>query len=159
MKHIGVVPDPYEFTENMWNALHPDNLHIWLLRKGKAVAAQLYLRDGQRTYAHYAAVDRKQMVHEAINYLRWLEINEAEQEGRRYVSFGSTPSDPNHQYHLQKKRLGSSFHPQEMIWYPLTPTGYAVIKARAKTAHIWRGIRGFLPVDLKGFLERRFLGF
>jgi hypothetical protein len=159
MKHIGATPDPYRFTENMWNTLHPDNLRVWLLRKDKAVAGELFFKNGQREYAHYGAVDRKQTVHEATSYLRWAEIKKAEQEGRRYVSFGSTPSNPNSQYYLLKKRIGGSFHPQEMIWYPLTSTGYALLRARAKSALTWKATRDFLPVGLKSFLERKLLEF
>jgi len=155
MKHIGAYPDPYRFTENMWNVLHPDNLRVWLLRKNGLVAGELFFKYGQGEYSHYAVVDRKQPVHEAINYLRWVEIKKAEQEGKRYVSFGSTPSDPNHKYHLQKKRIGNSFHPQEMVWYPLTSTSYILLRARAKTASAWKAIRDFLPVGLEGFLERK----
>jgi predicted N-acyltransferase len=161
MKHIGASPDPFRFVENMWNALHPDNLRIWLLRKDRAVGAELFLQNKKGSYARYAAVDREQARARLspINYLRWVEIEKAEQEGRRYVSFGSTPSDPYHPYRLQKERIGCSFHPQEMMWYSFTSTGYALIRTRAKTAPAWKAVRRFLPIGLRGFLERRLLEF
>jgi len=161
MKHIGASPDPFRFVENMWNTLHPDNLRIWLLRKDRAVGAELFLQDKDGSYAHYAAVDREQARARLspINYLRWVEIGKAEQEGRRFVSFGSTPSDPLNRYRLQKERIGGSFQQQERIWYSFTSTGFALVQARARIAPAWKAIRRFLPIGLKGFLERRFLEF
>jgi len=155
MKHVGANPYPYKFMENMWDILYPRNLCIWLLEKNKRVAGKLLFKDRQKSYSVYAGLDRKQHMHELLNYLYWKEIKKAEEEGRRYVSLGSTSSDPKSLYYLQKMRFGSSFYPQEIIWYPLGSTGRILLKTRTKTVAVWKSIRNLLPIGLKRILESK----
>jgi hypothetical protein len=90
-----------------------------------------------------------------MNYLTWKEIEEAEDEGLRHVSLGSTPSDPKHPYHIQKKKLGSSFYLQQMIWYPVSSTGSLLLRTMDKAVSTWKAFRNFLPPDFKRILEDR----
>jgi len=155
MKYIGASPYPYEFMENMWSILYPENLHIWLIEKDKRVAGVLVFKYGQKSYATYAGLDRKQCVHGLINYLWWKEIKKAEEEGLRYVSLGSTPSDPKNPYSLQKRSFGGSFRQLEIVWYPLDSVGRILLQTRAKTMSTWKTIRNSLPGDLKRILESK----
>jgi len=157
MKYIGASPYPYKFMENMWGILYPDNLRIWLIEKNGIIAGDLFFKHGQKSYAAYVGLDRKQRVHEAITYLIWKEINKAEEEGRRYVSLGSTPNDPKNSYYLQKMRFGSSFYPQKMVWYPFGSIGRVLLQTRAKAVSAWKAVRSFLPTDFKRILESRLL--
>jgi len=159
MKHIGTSPYPYEFIENMWNILYPDNLRIWLLENDKRIGGDLFFKYGQRSYAAYVGLDRKQRVHEVINYLVWKEIEKAEEEGLRYASLGSTPSNPKNPYYLQKMSFGGSFNQQEIVWYPLNSVGRFLLLTRARTASAWKTIRNFLPTDFKRILESKLLRF
>jgi hypothetical protein len=157
--HIGASPDPYSFIENMWELLHPDSLRIWLLRKERTVAADFFLMTKEGSYAHYAAVDRDQLSARVspIDYLRWLEINKAEEEGKQIVSLGSTPVDPRGRYFIQKRRIGGSFRSQEEVWFPLTNLGYTLLRTMDTVVPIWKSVRTFLPVSLGSFLNRKFL--
>lgn len=155
MKYIGASPYCYEFMEKMWSMLYPENLHIWLLEKDKRIAGVLFFEYGQKSYAVYAGLDRKQRVHGSINYLWWKEINKVEEEGLKYVSLGSTPSDPKNLYYHQKMSFGSSFHQQEAVWYPMCSTGCFLLQTRAKTISAWKTIRDFLPTNFKRTLETK----
>ena len=153
MRQIGVSPYPYKFLESIWSILYPEKVRIWLLEKNEAIAGQLYFKDGQKSYAYLAGLDRKRNVHEAINYLRWQEIRKAEEERYRCVSFGSTPSDPKHLHHVQKKRVGGTFHGQERVWYPMTSTACILLQTRALGITAWKSVGGLLPTGLKSVLE------
>jgi len=157
MKYIGASPYPYKFIENMWDILYPENLRIWLLEQDRRIAGDLFFKDGQKSYAAYVGLDRKhvRLVHEAINYLIWKEIQKAEEEGRRYVSLGGTPSDPENPYYVQKMIFGGSFYQQETVWCPLSSTGRIILQTRAKTISAWKTIRDFLPTDFKRILEEK----
>lgn len=155
MKHIGVSPFPFRFVQNMWDLLHPENLRIWFLENHKRVAGTLFLKDKRASYAYLTGLDRGQGFHEAINYLRWAEIRKSEEDRCAYVSFGSTPSDPTNPYHVQKTRIGGSFRRQNMVWHPLSSTGRLLIRARPPAVATWRGVRRFLPLYLRGSVERR----
>lgn len=159
MKYIGASPYPYEFIENMWNMLYPENLRIWLLENDKRIAGDLFFKYGQKSYAAFVGLDRKQCVHEVVNYLIWKEINKADEEGLRYISLGTTPSDPHNPYYLQKMSFGSTFHQQEMVWYPLSFTGRLLLRTRDKAVSAWKTIRNFLPTGVKRILESKLLRF
>jgi len=155
MKYIGGSPYPYKFMENMWNMLYPENLRIWLVEKDKKIAGDLFFKHGQRSYAVYVGLDRKQRAHQVINYLVWKEIEKAEEEGCRWISLGGTSSDPKSPYHLQKKSFGASFCQQEMVWYPFSPSGRILLQTRARAVSAWRTFKNFLPHGLKGVLESK----
>ncbi len=154
MKYLGADPYPYEFMENVWLVLHPRHLRIWLLEKDKRVGGVLVLKDEKKSYCVYAGLDREQHVG-IVNYLMWKEIKKAEEEGRRYVSLGSTPSDPRNPYYIQKMRFGGSFCQQQTIWYPIDSTGCILLLTRAKTFSAWKTIRNLLPTGIRRTLESR----
>lgn len=157
MTGIGATPYTYKFMENLWDVLYPENLRIWLVEKERQrVAGIAVLKDEQRTYWVYAGIDRKKSGNRSmIPYLIWKEIKKAEEEKRRYVSLGGTPSDPTHPYHVEKNRLGGTFYPQEIVLYPLTAVGHMMLQTRAKIVVGWKAINKFLPGGLRKDLERR----
>jgi hypothetical protein len=158
-EHVCATPDPFQFIENMWEMLYPDNLRIWLLRKERTIAADFFLKTKNGSFAHYAAIDKSQLTARIspIDYLRWLEIKKAEEEGKQIVSLGSTPSDPTGRYFIQKRRIGGVFRPQEEVWFPVTSLGYTLLQTMGIVAPIWKNIRQFLPVGLSNFLNRKLL--
>jgi hypothetical protein len=156
MKYIGASTYPYKFIENMWCALHPANLRIWLLEKERRIAGILVFKYGEKTYWAYVGIDRKHARHySVIPYLLWKEIKTAEEEGYRYVSLGGTPSDSQHPYYLQKTSFGGLFNQQQVIWYPFSFTGRILLRSRAKTISAWKVVRNFLPIDFKSIVENK----
>jgi len=153
MERIHADTYPYRFLETLWDTLHPENLHIWLVGRNKAAAGVLFFKHKQESYAAYVGIDREQRVHGLINYLWWRELQKAEGEGRRYVCLGSTPSDPTDPYHVQKKSLGGSFRQQELVWYPVSPIGCILSQIRAKTITTWRNIRKLMPIIFRQRVE------
>lgn len=154
IKYIGSNPYPYKFMENMWSVLYPRNLRIWLLEKNKKVGGMLLFKDNKKSYCVYVGLDRNQRV-DIVDYLVWKEIKKAEEEGHRYVSLGSTPSDPKNRYYVQKLRFGGSFHQQERIWFPTSSSGLILLQTRAKIDRVWNSIRDLLPIGLRHALESK----
>jgi hypothetical protein len=160
MKYIGASPFTYEFMENIWNLLYPENFRIWVLGKDRRIGGIAVFKHGGWTYWVYVGIDRKRSGHySVIPYLVWQEIRKAEEEGYRYVSLGSTPSDPRDTHHLQKKDLGASFCQQKMVWYPFNYTGRILLLTRSKAVGSWKTIRAFLPLSLRRILENRLSAF
>jgi len=154
MKYLSADPYPYEFIENAWNVLHPRHLRVWLLEKDKRVGGVLVFKDDKKSYCVYAGLDREQCIG-IVNYLMWREIKKAEEEGRRYVSLGSTPSDPQNPYYVQKIRLGGSFYQQDMIWFPTKSSGLILLQTRAKIKSVWKTLKHLLPIGFRQTLESR----
>jgi hypothetical protein len=157
MKYIGARPYPYDFLENMWNLLYPLNLRLWLVARDEAIGGILVLKDSRSTYWLLAGIDRRRAYahYPTVNYLLWKEIQTAESEGYRRVSFGATSSDPRDAHYLQKVSFGGSFNQQKTIRYPCSHIGWALLKARAGALSSLRPIQRFLPIRFKRFLERR----
>jgi hypothetical protein len=157
MKYIGGSLYPYEFMENMWKILYPDNLRIWLVGKEKRIGGIAVFKYGQKTYWVYAGIDRSQNYsqYSVVPYLLWKEIKTAEEEGYRYISLGATSSDPRNPKYLQKMSLGGSFHQQKVLWHPFSFTGRILLQTRANVISFWKTTRNFLPHNLKRFLESK----
>lgn len=157
MKHIGASPYPYEFMENMWSMLYPDNLRIWLVGKQKRIGGIAVFKDRRRTYLVYAGINRKQVFsqYQVVTYLVWKEIEKAEEEGCRYVSLGSTPSDSKNPYYLQKMSFGSSFLQQEIVSHPLNSTGHILLQTEVKAISTWKAVRNYLPIAFKRTFESK----
>lgn len=163
MKYIGARSFSYEFLENMWSLLYPLNLRIWLVERESVIGGILVLKDAGTTYPFLAGIDRRGQTHARyphglVNYLYWKEIETAEAEGRRYVSCGSTPSDPRHPYYLQKISYGGIFKQRKVVHYPCSYVGRILLRAEAKTISSWRTIGRFLPTRLKMIMRRQLQG-
>ena len=154
MKYLGANPYPYKFMENMWSLLYPHHLRIWLLEKDRRVSGLSVFKDSKKSYCVYVGLDRNQRIG-MVNYLIWKEIRKAEEEGRRYVSIGSTPSDPQNPYYVQKIRLGGSFYQQDMIWFPTKSSGLILLQTRAKINSVWKTLKHLLPIGFRQTLESR----
>jgi hypothetical protein len=157
MKHIGARPYSYDFLENMWDLLYPLNLRIWLVEREEAIGGILVLKDNGGSYWFLAGIDRRQDYsrYPVVNYLFWQEIQAAEEDGIRLVSLGSTRSDQNDPYYLQKTSFGGSFRQQIVAYYPCNSTARFLLEAREKAYSGWMAARAFLPIRLKRFVERR----
>jgi hypothetical protein len=160
MNYIGAPPFKYEFMENIWNLLHPENLRIWVFGRDRRIGGIAVFKYGEWTHWVYVGIDRINSGHySVVPYMVWQEIKKAEEEGFRYISLGSTTSDSKNNHHLQKLGLGAAFHQQKMIWYPFNFIGSVLITTRSKTIGPWKTTRGFLPRTLKLLLENRLLAF
>lgn len=159
MEDINGSADSYRLLENIWNTLYPSNLRLWILRSSKIVGAEFFLKTDEISCSRYEAIDRRQAGSQfsPSNFLRWVEIKKAFQEGKKRVSFGTTSIDPTNSHYLQKKRAGASFHPQQVLWYPFTATGYALLRARRKLGPIWKDNRAKLPVTVRKLMEEKLL--
>jgi hypothetical protein len=154
MKYIGASPYKYEFMENTWDILHPENLRIWFVEKNQRIGGMVVFKYGLRTYVRYVGIDRRHSrVYSVATYLFWKEIKKAEEEGYRYVSFGSTSSDAKDIHYLQKTGLGGLFFPQRVVWYPFSYAGRVLLQTRTKARQTWATIRNFLPRYLRVPLE------
>jgi len=157
MKYIGFSPYPYDFVENMWSILYPENFRIWLLGKNKRIGGTAVLKHRQKTYWVFVGIDREGCTsrYSVVPYLVWKEIQTAEEEGRTCVSLGSTPSDKSHPNYLQKKGFGALFCQQKMLWYPFTCSGHILIRNRIKAVRAWKAVQNFMPRSLRRTLENR----
>jgi predicted N-acyltransferase len=157
MKYIGGSLYSYEFMENIWKTLYPDNLRIWLVGKEKRIGGIVVFKYRQKAYWAYAGIDRSQNYspYSVVPYLIWKEIKKAEEEGYRCVSLGATSSDSRNPKHLQKVSLGGSFYQQKVLWHPFDFTGHALLQTRANVISFWKTFRNFLPHNLKHFLESK----
>ena len=154
MKFIGASAYPYRIIKNMWEILYPKNLRIWLIGKEKGIGGQLVFKHGQRTYIFLVGIDRAiSGQYSVFPYLIWKEIKKAEDEGYRYVSLGSTSSDPKNPHYLQKKGVGGSFFEQKLVWYPFSTSGRIIIQTRTKSVFAWKAIQHFLPTNLTKALK------
>jgi hypothetical protein len=154
LKYIGGHPYPYEFLENMWTLLYPQNLRIWLVGKEEPVGGKLVLKDSKGSYSLLLGIDRAAAGTPSIyELLVWKEIQAAEEDGCRYVSLGGTPSDPRDPYHLRKVSFGGSFNQQKVVRYPCSYVGHVLLAARATAAASWRTIGRFLPLHMKNRLR------
>lgn len=150
MEFIGASPRQFNFVENMWRILYPANLRIWLLEKNDPIGGILVFKYNQSTYCYYAGIDRiKSGSIPVVAYLMWKEIEAAANEGYRYVSLGSTPSNPRSQYFTQKIGMGSKFRQQKMVLYPLSPSGMVFLS----TFPILKTIKNTLPVAIQNILK------
>jgi predicted N-acyltransferase len=158
MAYIGGSPDPYELIEEIWNKLFPNYLRLWLLRNGKLIGAEFFLKTEKSSYSRYATVDRKSAGNVSISsYLRWMEIKKSEQEKRQLVSLGTTTCNPSDQHYIQKRRAGATFHQQEVVWYPFTGVGYTLLRVRGKIVPIWKADRNKLPGTIRKLMEQKLL--
>jgi hypothetical protein len=157
MQYIGVPPRSYGFMQEMWRVLYPKNIRIWLVGKEKRIGGIVVFKHMQSTYAVYAGInrDKRYSRYSIIPYLLWREIRQAEEEGYRYVSLGTTTSDPNSPYHLQKLGFGGRFRQQRVVRYPFTPIGRLLTRTRSRTVSIWRNVKNFLPRGKSQLLEKR----
>ena len=150
-------PCSYSFLERMWQNLYPKNLRLWLMGKNRPIGGLLFLKDQHGSYGYSIGIDRaKAPVHlSIIQYLTWKETVEAEKEGMRKISLGSTPSDPNEIHHKMKARTGATFRQQKTVWIPMSASGHAVLLMRKRTENLWRKNRNLLPKKARWVLETR----
>jgi hypothetical protein len=152
LRHIGASPLPFSLVENMWTALYPKNIRVWLM--GEALGGLLLLKSSNCSYSYFLGIDREKAPRDSVfQYLIWKEIQKAEEEGLACVSLGSTPSNPTESHHLIKEGFGGIFRRQEVVWFPFDAKGGALLQMRCKTANAWRRIRRFLPKEPRRLIE------
>lgn len=135
MNRIGGRPYPFDFFESVWDSLYRDHFDIILTRRAQqcigALAFFTYSAH-QTIYQTFIGLDRS--VGTQYYYLSWGLFKWAEEEGYRYVSFGSTPSDPHEVHHLLKSKLGAEFNQDYIVYVPFNRKLFWV---REMTAKIW----------------------
>jgi len=157
MKHVRAPAYPYQFFQNMRSMIPSDEFRVWLVQGKSVLGGTASFFFGKTVYLVYIGIDRELSLarHPVMPYLCWNIIRWAEEHGFRYVSMGSTPSDPTHFYYSQKSHFGAQFLCQETASVPLTRDARALMLMRGKAVSAWRIVRGFLPTNVKTSLERR----
>jgi hypothetical protein len=157
MMHVRAPAYPYRFFQNMWNVIPSDEFHVWLVDGKSVLGGAACFVFGKTVYLVYIGINRELSLtrHPVMPYLCWNFIKWAEERGFRYVSMGSTPSDPTHFYYDQKSQFGAKFLRQETASVPFSCDARALMLMRGKAVSAWRIVRGFLPTNVKTSLERR----
>ena len=151
IKHLGASPHSYEFMENVWSVLYPQNLRIWLVGKDAPIGGAAVLKDERGTYGAYIGFERGRLNNRYSfgPYLIWKLIQRTEEEGYKHFYMGGTPSDPHSYYHIQKANFGGKFIQQETVYFPVSPIGSILLQTRAKASLAWNRIWKYLPKHLK----------
>lgn len=157
MMYVRAPAYPYRFFQNMWNVIPSDEFHVWLVDGKSVLGGAACFVFGKTVYLVYIGINRELSLarHPVMPYLCWNFIKWAEERGFRYVSMGSTPSDPTHFYYNQKSHFGAKFLRQETASVPFSYDARALMLMRGKAISAWRIVRGFLPTNVKTSLERR----
>lgn len=157
MTHIRAPAYPYEFFENMRNIIPPGEFRVWLVKGRSILGGTACFVFGNRLYLVYGAINRdlSSARYPVMPYICWNLIRRAEENGLRYVSMGSTPSNPMHRYYVQKARFGAKFKHQVTAFIPLSSNARVLMLMRGEAVSAWKVARKFLPADLKISLERR----
>lgn len=120
--HIGGLPYPFSFFKNIWDLLYPDRFNIISAEKEeKSIGALGFFihKEKKTIYLTYLGLDRKvNSRYRTYFYLIWEAIRFAQKNKIRYVSFGSTPSDPSSEYYLQKSKFGAEFNQDYFLYFP-----------------------------------------
>jgi len=94
--------------------------------------------------------------------LNWNAIKWAEENGFRYVCFGSTPAHPKSARekanYSQKVMFGGSFLQQETVFIPFDSYAFAILSLGSKAVKAWKAIRNALPEKLQRTMKRRLYG-
>lgn len=153
MSRIGGRPYPFDFFASVWDSLYRDYFDIILTRRTQQCIGALAFftyRTQQTIYQTYIGFDRSIGMH--YYYLSWGLFEWAEAEGYRYVSFGSTPSDPNEVHHLLKSKLGAEFNQDYYVYVPFNRKLFLV---REMVAKIWGKIGTRLPMLVRSKLMEK----
>lgn len=164
LKHIGAPARPYTLFENVWSLLYPENFNILLVEKKKTVGGQAFFKHGQRIYLTYVGMDRKSLKsrYKIHPYLYWKSIKWAEENGFRYICFGSTPAHPKsireRKNYSQKVMFGGSFLQQETVFIPFDFYAFATLFLGSRAIKAWKMMRNVLPAKLQQTMESRLRG-
>jgi serine/alanine adding enzyme len=157
MRHIHAPAYSYSHFENMWNMLPSQEFRVWLIRGNQNIGGSACFVHGERLYLVYAGINRKLDLrrYNVMPYLCWNLIRWAEEHGLRYVSMGSTPSDPTNTYHHLKMRFGAKFLQQDTALVPFDYSARTLLTVRSKAVSGWKAVRGLLPSNFRILLEHR----
>lgn len=164
MKHIGAPVFPLKFFENVWDLLYPENFNILLVEKRKTVGGLAFFKYGERIYLSYLGMDRDSLSsrYSMAPFLYWNSIKWAEDNGFRYVCFGSTPAYPKSTHEManysQKVIFGASFLQQETVFVPFDFYAFAFLLFGSKAISAWKAVRNVLPAKLQRSMESRLRG-
>jgi len=113
-----------------------DNLKLALIfLGGKAAGGFLVMCDnGTNSTVHVMAIRYSTLknIHSLVTYLNWKTINWANENGFRYVNFGSYPvdkcSDPAHPFYKLKERFALTLVPEYDFILPTVSTPYSIAR-------------------------------
>lgn len=157
INRIGGVLYPFKYFKNIWDLLYPDNFNIILVEKGEnciGASAFFIYKNKSVIYLCYAGYEQE-ILSNRYNYsyyARWREIEWANKNGFRYVSFGPTPSDPKSSYYLLKSGFGSEFNQNFVLYLPSNKELYFLRESFVK---LGRMTKKSLPKILLMTIQKR----
>jgi len=159
MDHIGAPPYPLKYFENVWSLLHPDNFNLILVEKDDECigsSAFFIYKEHRSIYLCYVGYN-KELLSNRYNYsyyARWKEIEWAQENGFRYVSFGPSPKDFNSVYHSRKSSFGCDFNQDHHLYIPRNKKLFLL---RDSAINIGRKTKCILPNRMYNEFGRRLL--
>jgi CelD/BcsL family acetyltransferase involved in cellulose biosynthesis len=167
MKHLGELGHPSKFFENVWNLLYPENFSILLVEKSKTVGGVAFFKYNQTIYLTYFGMDRElpstmMSRYSIAPFLCWSSIKWAEENGFRYVCFGSTPaylkSESERANYSNKIMFGGSFLQQETLYIPFNFHAFATLLLGSKIIKAWKAVRDVFPLKFQKTIEHELGG-
>lgn len=146
LTYVGGLPLRFKFFENIGTLLTQGEFNILLAEMdGKGIGA-LGFYACKRTntiYLAYLGLDRSlENTFHTSHYLYWNALQWAEKFGYRYVSFGSTRSNPSEVHHKLKSKFGAEFNQDYIVYLPFNRGLFFV---RLGIAKLWELMRTRLP--------------
>lgn len=148
--HIGALLHSFGFFENLYGVLYPNNFNILLAKDRERYIGALgffIYRERKTIYLEFLGLEREieNRFHTSY-YLYWEAIKWAIENGFRYISFGSTPANPNSIYHSTKIKFGASFNQDYSVFIPYNRKVFLlrenIVKlSRAVAIRLPRGLR------------------
>lgn len=150
MIHVGGLPYDTSFFNVLRKDLYPDNFSILLVEDDQSTPGALGFykhKDTSTFYLTHLGLDRsmENRLHTSY-YLYWKALQIAEKSGYQYVSFGSTPSNPDELHRRLKSKFGAQFA-QDYITYLCYNQKRFLI--RETMATLWRNAGTKLPNSFK----------
>ena len=154
MSYIGGLSFPFSFFKQAWDALYPDYFNILLTANDeKCIGAEAFFiyKPNRSICQTCIGLDRNVPTrYHTYIYLSWGLIKWAEKNGYRYVSLGSTPSDPSDVHYSHKAKFGAEFDQDYVVYLPFNRTAFLV---REMMENLWRKTRTRLPKQVARKLE------
>ncbi|MCW4003669.1 MAG: GNAT family N-acetyltransferase [Candidatus Bathyarchaeota archaeon] len=151
MRHLDSYGNPYSFFRNIWDLLFPKNFNMLLLEKGKCLGGLAQFKYEKGIYGGYVAIDRQWNWgrYSMMPYMIWKLISWAEENGFRYISLGSTPSQNANAYHIQKSNFGAAFLQQEKVTIPFSFNAKVYMLAKTKAIPSCKQSEKFFPINFE----------
>jgi len=149
INYIGGSPYPLKFFENVWALLYPEHFNILFAENHEKCIGSLafFINKKKSTiYLTYLGLDRDvSNTYHTSYYLYWESIKWAQNQGVRYVNFGSTPSDIASEYYSIKTDFGATFNQNYIL---IIPFNKKLFLLRENLLNSWAKTKNKLPKSL-----------